>query len=200
MEGKVEENVEDEIKSEIDKNTVEGKLKKDNKGLLETIIDIVADFIQAFIIVFILTNFVLINANVPTSSMNDTIPTGARLFASRLHTALGEIKRGDVIIFKYPDNNNTIYVKRTIGLPGDTIEGKDGEVYVNGEKLEEPYIKAKINSNFGPYTVPENSYFMLGDNRNNSRDSRYWNDTFVTRDEIMGKAIIQYYPEIKLIK
>lgn len=159
-----------------------------------------SDFAQAIVIVFILTNFVLINANIPTGSMNDTIPNNARVIASRLNTKFGKIEHGDIIIFKYPDNNKTIYVKRTIGLPGDVVEGKDGEVYVNGKMLDEPYIKEKINTDFGPYTVPEDSYFMLGDNRLNSNDSRYWRDTFVEDDEILGEVLFQYYPKFKIVK
>lgn len=158
------------------------------------------DIIKAFVIVWILTNFVLINANVPTGSMNDTIPTGARLFASRLHTKFGEIERGDIIIFKYPDDENVIYVKRAIGLPGDKVEGLNGEVYVNGEKLEEPYIKDKIAYDFGPYNVPEDSYFMMGDNRLNSNDSRYWVNTFVNKELVMGEVLFQYYPSIKIVE
>lgn len=171
-----------------------------NKEIKEYLKGVALDFLQAFIVVFILTNFVLINANIPTGSMNDTIPTGARLFASRLHKVFGEVEYGDIVIFKYPDNNKTIYVKRAIGLPGDTVEGKDGEVYVNGEKLDEPYIKDKIDKDFGPYIVPEDSYFMLGDNRLNSNDSRYWSDKFVEKDEVLGEALFQYYPNFKILK
>lgn len=169
-------------------------------SIFNWLIQLLRDIIQAFIIVWILTTFVLINANIPTGSMNNTIPTGARVFASRLHTIFSDIERGEIIIFKYPDNTDVIYVKRAIGLPGDTIEGKNGEVYINGEILDEPYVKDKIAVDFGPYTVPEDSYFMMGDNRLNSNDSRYWRNTFVTKDLVMGEALLQYYPEIKLLK
>ena len=89
-----------------------------------------------------------------------------------------------------------------IGLPGETVEIRDGKVYINGsdEPLDDSFVPEVPTGNYGPYTVPENSYFMLGDNREYSRDSRFWKNTFVSFDEIVGKAIVRYYPSIKLLK
>ena len=84
-----------------------------------------------------------------------------------------------------------------MGLPGEKIEGVDGMIYINGKPLSEDYIREQINEDFGPYVVPEESWFVMGDNRNNSLDSRYWEDKFVERDEIVGRAEIEYYPEFK---
>ena len=88
-----------------------------------------------------------------------------------------------------------------IGVPGDTIEIKGGIVYRNGQQLDEPYLNETPQAqDYGPYQVPDNSYFMLGDNRNNSLDSRYWEHTFVSRGEILGKAYYIYYPRFQSIR
>ena len=87
-------------------------------------------------------------------------------------------------------------LKRVIGLPGETVEIVDGKVYINGSDtpLEEPYLPEPMEGSYGPYTVPEGSYFMLGDNRNNSRDARYWENKFVKKEKIIAKVLFCYYP------
>ena len=111
-------------------------------------------------------------------------------------------KRGDIIIFKYPDDETEWFIKRVIALPGETVLVKDGKVYINGSKkaLSEPYIKEEPVEDFGPYKVPKNGYFVMGDNRNNSNDAREWETHYVSRDEVLGKAWFRYYPSIKVIK
>ena len=123
--------------------------------------------------------------------------THDRLIALRTAYWFSEPKRGDIVVFHYPDNEEELYIKRVIGTPGDIVEGKDGVVYVNGEALEEPYIKEPAEEDFGPYQVPKESYFMLGDNRNHSRDSRDWENTYVKKNKILGKAFLRYYPNFK---
>lgn len=105
-------------------------------------------------------------------------------------------ERGDIIIFKFPDDESQNYVKRVIGCPGDTVKIEGGKVYVNGELLEEDYLKETWTVATGPYTfeVPEDSYFVMGDNRNNSYDGRYWTNTYVKKSKILGKAIFRYWP------
>ena len=142
-------------------------------------------------------NFVIIiNAVVPSASMENTIMTGDRMIGFRLAYVFNSPERGDIIIFKYPDNEKQTFVKRIIGLPGDTVEIKGGVTYINGEVLDEPYLReTPADKDFGPYIVPEDSYFVMGDNRNNSSDSRYWSTTnFVTRNKILGRALIVYWP------
>ena len=129
--------------------------------------------------------------------MENTIMTHDRLIALRTAYWFSEPKRGDIVVFHYPDNEEELYIKRVIGTPGDIVEGKDGVVYVNGEALEEPYIKEPAEEDFGPYQVPKESYFMLGDNRNHSRDSRDWENTYVKKNKILGKAFLRYYPNFK---
>lgn len=158
------------------------------------IIDWTKHIIIALAIAFFLAFFVIVNANIPTSSMEPTIMVNDRIIANRLSYKFSEPQRGDIVVFKYPDDEKLLYVKRVIGLPGDTVNISKGGVYINGEKLDEPYITTSIIGNFGPYTVPTDSYFMLGDNRNNSLDSRYWTNKFVARDKILGKAIFKYFP------
>jgi signal peptidase I len=108
-------------------------------------------------------------------------------------------QRGDIVSFYYPDDGETMYLKRIIGLPGETIEGIDGEVYIDGKVIPD-YTNIKFYEDFGPYQIPEDSYFMMGDNRNSSWDSRYWMNKFVARGDLIGKAEFEYYPEMKLLK
>ena len=153
------------------------------------------------LIVTLINNVVLINAKIPSESMEKTVMTGDRLFGFRLayginidlfgHEISKKIKdpeRFDIIIFKYPDDEKKLFIKRLIGLPGEKVQITDGKVYINDSEipLDDSFIPEKARGNFGPYEVPENSYFMLGDNRNHSKDSRCLKTTnFVTVDEIV---------------
>lgn len=150
----------------------------------------------------IITNFVIINANIPSGSMENTIMTGDKLIALRTSYWFSDPERGDIIIFEYPDNEEEWFIKRVIALPGETVEVRDGKVYINNSDtpLNEPYIKEEPVEDFGPYTVPEDGYFVMGDNRNNSNDARDWNTHYVSRDEILGKAWFRYYPSFGWIK
>lgn len=150
----------------------------------------------------IITNFVIINANIPSGSMENTIMTGDKLIALRTAYWFSDPQRGDIIIFEYPDNEEEWFIKRVIALPGETVEVRDGKVYINNSDtpLNEPYIKEEPVEDFGPYTVPEDGYFVMGDNRNNSNDARDWNTHYVSRDEILGKAWFRYYSSFGWIK
>ena len=150
----------------------------------------------AFLLVFILNHFIIANVNVPTGSMKNTIMESDRLIGFRLSYLFSSPERGDIIIFKYPDDESINYVKRVIGLPGDIVQIIHGKVYVNDEELDEPYIREPMQDNPQEltYIVPEDSYFVMGDNRNNSRDSRYWETTnYVSKDKILAKALFKYY-------
>ena len=155
--------------------------------------------ITAVVIALALDFLVIANAVVPTGSMENTVPVGSRIIGFRLYYLFEEPQRGDIVIFKFPDDEKKDYLKRIIGLPGDTVEIVDGKVYINGstEALEEPYLAEEPVGSYGPYVVPEDSYFMMGDNRNYSNDSRFWETTYVTRDELVAKAFIMYYPAFK---
>lgn len=170
--------------------------------------------IFVFVVVLIVNNVVLINAKIPSESMEETIMTGDRIFGLRLAYGINldlpgkkiskkfrDPQRFDIVIFKYPDDESQLFIKRVIGLPGETVEIIDGKVYIDGSDtpLDDSFIPEKSIGSFGPYQVPENSYFMMGDNRNNSKDSRLWENTYVRFDQIVGKAVIRYFPTIKLL-
>lgn len=154
----------------------------------------------AIVAALLINNFVIVNAEVPTGSMNNTIMEGDRLIGFRFSYLFSLPKRGDIIIFKYPDDETQNYVKRVIGIPYDTVEIKNGVVYVNNSAIDEPYLKEPMRGNFGPYILSEDQYFVMGDNRNDSKDSRYWYNTYVSSDQIIAKAIFKYYKEFKFLK
>lgn len=161
----------------------------------------VKTILLAAILAGAVNSFLIVNAEVPTGSMENTIMAGDRILALRTSYWFGEPERGDITVFRYPDDptGNTLYVKRIIGEPGDTVQVEDGEIYVNGEALEEDYIAEITEGDFGPYTVPEGCYFMMGDNRNHSVDSRFWENKFVEKEEILGKVVLRYYKGFKWI-
>lgn len=155
-------------------------------------------FIVAILAATILDNFIIINANVPSGSMENTIMTGDRMIGNRLAYKFGEPKRGDVVIFKFPDDEEQNFVKRVIGLPGDKVTITDAKVYINDSAtpLEEDYLPDEwVTMNDGlTYEVPQDSYFVMGDNRNISNDARYWHNTYVNKDAIIAKAVVVYWP------
>ena len=178
------------------------KEEKREKGtaqaVIREILSWVIPFVIALAVAMFLKNYIIINADVPTGSMENTIMPGDRLIGNRLAYRSKSPERGDIVIFRYPDNEEELYVKRVIGLPGDTIDIEDGKIYINGsaEPLQEDYLKEEWTVATGPYTfeVPKGSYFMMGDNRNDSWDARYWSNTYVTKDKILGKALFTYWP------
>lgn len=170
--------------------------------ILKELLSWVKVIAAAVLFALVINNFVIVNASVPSGSMLDTIPEHSRIVAFRLAYLLSEPERFDVIVFKYPDNEAVYYVKRVIGLPGEKVEIIDGKVYINDSQtpLEDSFVKGIPYSSSGPFYVPEGAYFMLGDNRNNSEDSRYWTNKFVYKEKILGEVFVCYWPNIKLIK
>ena len=177
--------------------------KKDEKS--ETVTNVkkevlswVMTFAIAFVLAFVLKNYVIINASVPTGSMQNTIQPKDKLFGFRLAYLKEGPERGDIIFFYYPDDESQKYVKRVIGLPGEKVTIREGKVYINDSEtpLDEPYLKEEWVRGTGPYEfiVPEDGYFCMGDNRNGSHDARYWVNTYVMRDKIIGEALYIYYP------
>ena len=177
--------------------------EKKKNAVLSEVLDYVKVIVFAVVFVLIVNNFILINALVPSESMEKTIMTGDRIFGFRLAYEWNEPERFDIVIFKYPDDpeQKELYIKRIIGLPGETINIVNGKVYIDGKMtpLDDSFCPETPIGDFGPYTVPEGCYFMLGDNRNCSKDSRFWENTYVREDQIVGKAVLRYYPSIKLM-
>ena len=156
----------------------------------------------AIVVAVVINMFLIVNAVIPSASMETTIMTGDRVFGNRLAYVKEEPQRGDIIIFNFPDDEKQLFIKRIIGMPGETVEVIDGKVYIDGssEALVEPYLNVEPVGNYGPYEVPEGAYFMMGDNRNCSADSRYWNQPYVYRNKILGKAFFCYWPHFGKIE
>ena len=171
-------------------------------SILEELWEYIKMIIFVVVVVFIVNNVLLINAKIPSESMEDTIMTGDRIFGNRLAYINKDPQRFDIVIFKYPDDETQLFIKRVIGLPGETVEIRDGKVYIDGSEtpLDDSFTPEPPQGNWGPEVVPEGSYFILGDNRNRSKDSRFWTNTFVKKEKILGKAVLRYFPSPKLIK
>ncbi len=207
---RTKENIPNNGKNEETGNKKETSLKAEIISWIEVIV-------IAVVLALFIDNVIIINATVPSGSMETTIMTGDRVLGLRFSYWFSDPKRGDIVVFKYPIDDalgeNTKFIKRIVGLPGETVEIKKGAVYINGEKLQEDYINGTWTVENDGYTfeVPEDQYLMLGDNRNNSSDSRYWagialanglasNEkeaiaySFVPKKKILGKAYICYWP------
>ncbi len=164
------------------------------RSVVKEIIGWVIAIAVAILAARIINEKVIIKAEVPTGSMENTIMTGDCVLGFQLAYLFSDPKRGDIVIFPWPDNPEITYVKRIIGLPGETLEIKDGAVYINGKALQEDYLKEEMIGTYGPYEVPEGCYFMMGDNRNPSSDSRKWKNTFLKGEDIIAKVIFRYSP------
>jgi signal peptidase I len=125
-------------------------------------------------------------------SMRPTLVPGDRVLIDKRIYERSEPRRGDIVVFRYPLNPTRIYIKRIVGLPGDSVEIRSGHLNIGGREVIEPYVKGAPSGDYGPQTVPAEAYFVLGDNRNNSEDSRAFG--FVPRRLLLGRATKIYYP------
>lgn len=147
----------------------------------------------AVILAVIIRLFVLEPFYIPSGSMEPTLREHDRIIVSKLNYNFQDPKRGDIIVFKYPKDPQRNFVKRLIGLGGETVALKNSRLYINGQLVPEDYLPQGLRfADFGPVAVPEGSYFMLGDNRNNSEDSRVWG--FLPENLIVGKEVFLYWP------
>jgi signal peptidase I len=178
------------------------------------------EYFESIVIAVILALFVrtwVVQAfKIPTGSMENNLLIGDHLLVNKLVSGpsltsfermilpLREPKRGDVMVFKYPDEPERDFIKRVIGLPGDTLELRSKKVYIDGQPLDEPYVhflepasegqevtQFDVRERYGPVRIPDGQYFVMGDNRDNSQDSRYWG--FLPRHYIKGKALMIYW-------
>lgn len=143
------------------------------------------------LILFLAINAVTARIRVDGSSMEPSLHHNELIMVNRLAYKLGEPALADVVVFRFPRDPEQEYIKRIIGVPGDTVEIIDHQVFVNGIFIDEPYIAAPTNQS-GVWTVPEGRYFVLGDNRNDSSDSRTWGT--VPEEYVIGKAVFVYWP------
>lgn len=192
---------------EPDKKRSKKNKEKEPFSWKAEIISWIQVLVTAAVIAFVIDHFIIANSQVPTGSMETTIMPGDRVIGSRLSYTFGEPERGDIAIFIYPDDYEkgikTYYVKRVIGMPGDTVDIIDGKIYINGSDtpLDEPYLHEEMDEEPPQhYEVPENSYFMMGDNRNFSNDSRRWRNKFVSEDKLIAKVLFQYFPRIRMLE
>lgn len=143
---------------------------------------------------FLITTFVGEARQIPSGSMEPTIQIGDRVWTDKLFLRLSDLERGDIVVFDPPPPvvSDYPYIKRVIGLPGETVEVRGGKVYINGEPLEEPYIAEEPKYPYGPIPIPTGKYLVLGDNRNHSNDGHEWG--LLDRDRISARAVIRFWP------
>ncbi|ABR36893.1 signal peptidase I [Clostridium beijerinckii] len=177
------------IVAENNEDEIVADKKEKKKSILNEWIIVIA---VVLCIALLLWNFVGYGVWITSGSMIPTLEVKDRLIVTRVHNPKN-LKEGDIVLFKNDEFKGEILIKRLIGLPGDTIEIKNGVVYRNGQELKEDYVKNNEIYN-GSFKVPDNKYFFLGDNRANSDDSRYWKDPYVDESYIEGKAQVKYYP------
>ena len=173
------------------------KKKEVNMTIVKEILSWTVEILITLVIAFTFVYFIGLRTSVVGQSMSETLESGDEILVNRFIYKVSDPKPNDIIVFLPNGNEKShYYVKRVIGLPGETVEIVDGKVYINGSDtpLEEPYLPEPMEGSYGPYTVPEGSYFMLGDNRNNSRDARYWENKFVKKEKIIAKVLFCYYP------
>jgi signal peptidase I len=145
--------------------------------------------------IYALVNLATVRFIVQGPSMQPTFYTGQFLIVSRVNYLLGDPQRGDIVVFHYPGNPDEDYIKRVIGLPGDTVEIRQQRVYVNGVQLNEPYINEECTDDMcadNSWELGPDQYFVMGDNRNHSSDSRRFGP--VDRGYIVGEVLIRYWP------
>jgi len=169
----------------------------------------------AVILALFVRTFIVQAFKIPTGSMENNLLIGDHLLVNKFVFAptmtglektllpIDVIRRGDIIVFKYPEEPERDFIKRVIGLPGETIELRKKRVYINGTRLDEPYVhylvppdeddagNFDVRVQYGPVTVPAGHYFMMGDNRDNSQDSRYWG--FLPQEYVKGRALFVYF-------
>ncbi|MBD2019611.1 signal peptidase I [Leptolyngbya sp. FACHB-36] len=149
------------------------------------------------VLAFGIRTFVAEARYIPSGSMLPTLQVNDRLIVDKIGYHFKTPQRGDIVVFSPTDalqkqNFHDAFIKRVIGLPGEKVQVKAGRVYINDQALRENYVADAAQYEYGPVTVPDGSYLVLGDNRNNSYDSHYWG--FVPRDRIIGRAVVRFWP------
>jgi signal peptidase I len=164
--------------------------RPERPNLLGILVDILETLLLS-VVLFFLINAVSARIRIDGSSMEPNLHHGEFVIVSKVNYKLGEPERGDIVVFDFPRNITQEYIKRVIGLPGEEIKIEDGQVFVNGVALTEPYLKMEPRYE-GEWIVQENELFVLGDNRNNSSDSHNWG--MVPMENVVGEALLVYWP------
>ena len=167
------------------------------------IISWIKAIVVAGLIALFVNNFIIVNALIPSGSMEPRIYPEDRVIALRLAYLFRDPQRFEIIVFKNPDDEEVLFIKRIIGLPGETVFIENGDIFIDGELLAgDDFSKDEFwgITPFGPLNIPDNSYFVLGDNRNNSGDSRFWHNPFVHEDVILGRALFKYFREFAILR
>lgn len=178
---------------------------KSRKHRYRGLIEVVVIMVIAVFVALIVRTFLLQLFYIPSASMDPTLKVNDKIFVNKVSYKFGDVTRGDIVVFDAPDSVKTAQikdlVKRVIGLPGDLVEGRCEnkikkcvvDIYVNGEKLDEPYLEENIiYSPFTPISVPANSILVMGDNRDDSEDGRYFGP--ISEDLIVGRAFFRIWP------
>jgi signal peptidase I len=157
--------------------------------------EVIETVVLTLLIYFLVRHFLLENYRVLGMSMTPTLENGQFLVVYKLGYRLHEPERGDIIVFRDPAGSDRKLIKRVIGLPGEVVEIQEGQVFINQQPLDEPYIQSSAEYTLPPTPIPADQYFVLGDNRNNSSDSHYWGA--LPSDNIVGRAWFAYWPPSK---
>lgn len=168
---------------------------KSSKSTTRYLVEILEIVLFAFIVSWVLRTYVVEARKIPTPSMVPTIKVGDRVIVEKFYFKyFDHIRPGDIIVFRPPPEAHSTkdFIKRVVGLPGDKIEIKNRITYINDKPLYEPYITDQSKNNYGPVVVPKNSVFVMGDNRNNSDDSRVWG--FLPMQNITARTLFRYWP------
>lgn len=166
---------------------------KKKKGVIR---DTIETIVIAFILAMIIRTFVIQVFYIPTGSMIPTLLIRDRVIVNKFIYRFRSPQRQEVIVFKYPPNPKKDFIKRIVGIPGDTVVLRKGYLFINDQKINESHPLNRDNTYYGPVKVPAKSYFVLGDNRYNSADSRVWG--FVPKKCIVGKAFIKIWPLFRI--
>lgn len=175
------------VEQEIARPVKPRRLKQPNSVLVREILE---TLLFTFFIVWLVKAGTQ-NFRIEGASMLPTLHEGQYLIINKLIYMLEEPERGDIVVLHYPNDRSRDFIKRIIGLPGDTVEIHDQQVFVNGERLDEPYISAPPSNN-NTWEVPPDHFFVAGDNRPNSSDSRSW--SYLPREDLIGRAWVVYWP------
>ncbi len=162
--------------------------------------DLLESVVLAVVLAALLRMFIIQPFYIPSASMEPTLLINDRIIVNMLIYRFHPPQRGDVIVFRYPLDPSRDFIKRLVAFGGETVEVRNNNLIINGVRIVEPYLPHEVMADYGPFPVPQGSYFVMGDNRNNSDDSRDWGP--LPKRNIIGKAFLIYWPpgRMRLIK